>query len=217
MIDKISTLSLIFTLVGVGIYFFSFIYYSFLLIASEKIVRRTKTAYLEAILRQESAWFDVNNPSELSSRIGKEVLTIQKAIGEKMGQIFFGFAMMVSGLTFAFVKGWSFSFVILASFPCIVFATALLNKVMQKGFRENMKAYGQSAGYAEQALNAIKVVVAFGQEEREVRNYQRFLDRARKSGVKNHCKGAIVMAFFFAAIFATYAWSFFMGAVWIFN
>jgi hypothetical protein len=34
-----------------------------------------------------------------------------------------------------------------------------------------MKAYGQSAGYAEQALNAIRVVVAFGQENREVHNY----------------------------------------------
>jgi len=31
-----------------------------------------------------------------------------------------------------------------------------------------MKAYGQSAGYADQALNAIRVVAAYGQEEKEV-------------------------------------------------
>jgi hypothetical protein len=34
-----------------------------------------------------------------------------------------------------------------------------------------MKAYGQSAGYAEQAINAIRVVQAFGQEEKEYKNY----------------------------------------------
>jgi hypothetical protein len=42
-----------------------------------------------------------------------------------------------------------------------------------------MKAYGQSAGYAEQALNAIKVVAAFGQEEKEIQNYQKYLFRAK--------------------------------------
>lgn len=40
--------------------------------------------------------------------------------------------------------------------------TALITISFSKGFEENMKAYGQSAGYAEQALNAIKVVFAFG-------------------------------------------------------
>lgn len=29
---------------------------------------------------------------------------------------------------------------------------------MQSGFMVNLKSYGQSAGYAEQALNAIRVV-----------------------------------------------------------
>jgi ABC-type multidrug transport system fused ATPase/permease subunit len=70
--------------------------------------------------------------------------------------------MTVSGLTFAFTKGWSFSLVILAVMPIIIFTTGMITKVMQTGFQENMKAYGQSAGYAEQALNAVRVVVAYG-------------------------------------------------------
>lgn len=80
-----------------------------------------------------------------------------------------------------------------------------------------MKAYGQSAGYAEQALNAIRVVVAYGQEKREVANYQKYLDRAKQAGIKTHLKGALVMAMFFSFIFGTYAYSFFMGSVWIYN
>lgn len=80
-----------------------------------------------------------------------------------------------------------------------------------------MKAYGQSAGYADQALNAIRVVVAYGQEEKEVKNYTKYLNRARVAGIKTHCRGAFTMALFFASIFGTYAYAFYMGSVWIYN
>ena len=117
--------------------------------SSEKIVRKIRTSYITAILRQECAWFDTNNPAELSARIGKETLAIQRALGEKMGMILLAFAMTTSGLAIAFVKGWSFSLVVVAAFPFIMIGTTLLNKVVQSGFTANMKAYGQSAGYAE--------------------------------------------------------------------
>jgi hypothetical protein len=80
-----------------------------------------------------------------------------------------------------------------------------------------MKAYGQSAGYADQALNAIRVVVAYGQEEKEVKNYVKYLDRARKAGIKTHCKGSMVISLFFASIFGVYAYTFYMGSVWIYH
>ena len=80
-----------------------------------------------------------------------------------------------------------------------------------------MKAYGQSAGYADQALNAIRVVVAYGQEEKEVRNYTKYLNRARTAGIKTHFKSSLSMAMFFASIFGTYAYAFYMGSVWIYN
>jgi hypothetical protein len=60
------------------------------------------------------------------------------------------------------------------------------------------------------------VVVAYGQEEKEVRNYEKYLDRARKAGVKTHLKGSLVMAFFFASIFSVYSYAFYMGSVWIY-
>jgi len=47
----INLMSLIFTCVGVAIWFSSYIMYSFLLLLSERVVRRTRTRYLESILR----------------------------------------------------------------------------------------------------------------------------------------------------------------------
>mmetsp|Transcript_21963 Transcript_21963/g.16306 ORF Transcript_21963/g.16306 Transcript_21963/m.16306 type:complete len:138 (-) Transcript_21963:537-950(-) len=43
-----------------------------------------------------------------------------------------------------------------------------------------MRSFSLCQSYAEQALNAIKVVAAFGQEKTEVENYERFLDSAQE-------------------------------------
>lgn len=55
---------------------------------------------------------------------------------------------------------------------------------MQNKFSKALKAYGQSAGYAEQALSAIKVVVAFGMEPVEIKNYSKYLSRSKEMGRK---------------------------------
>jgi ABC-type transport system involved in cytochrome bd biosynthesis fused ATPase/permease subunit len=59
-----------------------------------------------------------------------------------MGSILLSFAMCLAGLAFAFIKGWDFSLVMLGTFPFLMMATVFMNKVMQSGFKENMKAYG---------------------------------------------------------------------------
>jgi ABC transporter transmembrane region len=54
---------------------------------AERIGKKTRVAYLRSILKQEVGWFESSiNVTELSSRLSKECLTIQTALGEKMGQ-----------------------------------------------------------------------------------------------------------------------------------
>jgi ATP-binding cassette subfamily B (MDR/TAP) protein 1 len=141
-VETINRMSLIFTLVGVAVWLFSYFLYSLLLLFSERVVKKIRVKYLESILRQESAWFDTINPSELSARLTKESAAIQKALGEKMGTIILAFSMTVAGLTFAFTKGWTFSFVLLVAFPFLGFTTSLMTKILSKGSQETMKAYG---------------------------------------------------------------------------
>ncbi len=59
-----------------------------------------------------------------------------------MGSILMAFSMSISGMAFAFSKGWSFCLVILGVFPAIGILTSVLTKIMQGGFKESTKAYG---------------------------------------------------------------------------
>lgn len=162
IVEAIKPIAIELLIIGVFIWVTSYFYFAFLVIMSERVGRATRVAYLRAILRQDISWFDEINVTELSARLSKECQAITKALGEKMGTIQLSFAMCLSGLFFAFFKGWLISAILLAYFPLVFFMTHMITVAMQSGFSSNLKSYGQSAGYAEQALNAIKVVLAFG-------------------------------------------------------
>mmetsp|Transcript_43674 Transcript_43674/g.42190 ORF Transcript_43674/g.42190 Transcript_43674/m.42190 type:complete len:172 (-) Transcript_43674:1-516(-) len=76
MLDLIEETCLIMVIVGAGIFLFTYVYYACLLVFSERIANKTRIRYLQAILEQESAWYDLTSPQELSSRLRKEVVAI---------------------------------------------------------------------------------------------------------------------------------------------
>jgi ABC-type multidrug transport system fused ATPase/permease subunit len=57
--------------------------------------------------------------------------------------------MSMAGFFFAFYRGWYMSVILLVAFPVMFFMIGSLMKAMKSGFTENMRAYGQSAGYSE--------------------------------------------------------------------
>jgi len=61
------------------------------------------------------------------------------------------------------------------------------------------------------------VVSAFGQEEVEVKNYSRYLNKARTTGIKTHFKTALTVGGFFLSMFGYYAYAFYTGTILITN
>lgn len=72
------------------------------------------------------------------------------------------FSGFILGFIFSFILGWLYTCILFGMAPIIAFTGVLMTMSMETGFLEQMKSYGQSAGYAEQALTAIKVVHTYG-------------------------------------------------------
>ena len=144
-----------------------------------------------------------------------EVQTIATGVGQKFGSILYACFMSLFGFIFAFWKGWSLALVLLSFAPVVFVGMGFFTSVMQNNQKSALIAYGQSGGYAEQALNAIRIVVSFGQEQLEIRNYNKFLEQVRILGQKQGLTLGISLGFFFFCIYLDYAFSFCMGAVWV--
>lgn len=73
----------------------------------------------------------------------------------------------ISGIVVGLTKGWALTLCIMGATPFLMTVGALLNQILTSGTTKNLIAYSQSAGFAEQALSAIRVVTAFGMEKVE--------------------------------------------------
>jgi ABC-type multidrug transport system fused ATPase/permease subunit len=71
--------------IGIGAGFMSWFQVTCLSIFAENIQFKIKIRYFQAVLEKDATWFDNNNPTEMASRIAKEVVTIQRGSGEKIG------------------------------------------------------------------------------------------------------------------------------------
>jgi ATP-binding cassette subfamily B (MDR/TAP) protein 1 len=60
----------------------------------------------------------------------------------------------------------------------------LLAKFAIAGYTKTAASYNKSAGFAEQAISAIRVVTAFGFEKQEIKNYSKHLDQVFVAGVR---------------------------------
>jgi ATP-binding cassette subfamily B (MDR/TAP) protein 1 len=92
--------------------------------------------------------------------------------------------MVCSGFTIAFTLGWSLALAMLLVMPIILSGMIVYMTNMGKASIRGLQSYGQSAGYAEQALSAIKLVTAFGMQETESETYQSFLKLAKSDGIR---------------------------------
>lgn len=100
----------------------------------------------------DSYFYENQNPTEMASKIAKEIAALKRGTGNKVGSALMAVTSFVFGIAFSFYWGWLMNVILLAFVPVIVFLGILMAAAMQSGLTESLKAYSQSAGYAEQAL-----------------------------------------------------------------
>ena len=144
----------------------------------------------------------------MSSKIAKEMSCLESGLGEKLGMFYQSMFTLFFGFTFSFVWGWLMTLIMFGFFPIMMLIGASTAAALKGGIIAEMKAYTQSAGYAEQALSAVRVVHTYGQESLELRNYSKYLSRAsekqKETAFKAALGGAVGHALFFALEGYTY-------------
>lgn len=119
----------------------------------------------------------MSNYNELATKISANCLSIEQGVGHKFGALVQALAMAISGLALAFYKGWSLALPMLILVPIIVCGLSCFIKQITQKFIVSGKAFAAAASASDEAMSAIKIVIAFGMEAIEVDNYMRFVKR----------------------------------------
>ncbi|RVE52406.1 hypothetical protein evm_002800 [Chilo suppressalis] len=174
-------------------------------------IDRVKERFLQSVLRQDISWYDLNTTVNFATKVSDDVEKYREGIGEKVPMLIYLVTSFVFAVVISFCYGWQLTLVILSCAPVIIATTAIVAKVQSSLTTKELKAYSVAGVVAEEVLAAIRTVVAFGGEKKEITRYSTRLEPARKMGVMRGVYSGIGSGVMWLIIYATYALSFWYG------
>ena len=196
-------------------FFFSMIAEGCWIAIGERLGIRVRILCLEAIMNKSVTWFDISKPQELPSKIGSLVMRYQGGIGEKVGKVLMSGSMFVAGVIVAFLYGWKFALSLLAIYPLTVLAAKRMGTARTSKAGSLRRAYSRCAGYAEEALSAVRTVYAFCAEQFEKSKYVKELFIAQQAAISNARSFGAAIGLLNFSVILTEGLGFFIGSYFI--
>uniref|UniRef100_A0A8C0C1B8 Multidrug resistance protein 1 n=1 Tax=Buteo japonicus TaxID=224669 RepID=A0A8C0C1B8_9AVES len=197
--------------IAAGVLLAAYIQTSFWTLAAGRQIKKIREKFFHAIMRQEIGWFDVNDVGELNTRLLDDVSKISEGIGDKIGLLVQAVTTFVTGFIVGLIRGWKLTLVILAVSPVLGLSAAIWAKVLSAFTDKEQAAYAKAGAVAEEVLAAIRTVIAFGGQEKEIKRYHKNLEDAKRIGIKKAITANISMGAAFLLIYASYALAFWYG------
>ncbi|KAJ3323513.1 Multidrug resistance protein 1 [Boothiomyces sp. JEL0866] len=170
-----NTYALIFVGLACGAFITNFLQLGLLKYCGEKMTRRVRYQVFLALLKQEIAFFDMeeNSAGALTSKLSEEANLVMGLTGPFFGAVLQSIAGVLVGLIIAFISCWQLSLVILGMVPLIA-AAGYMQLQALVGFGSKTKAaYETASQKASEAIQTIRTVAVLNKEEVF---YKRYLD-----------------------------------------
>ncbi|KAJ6429084.1 hypothetical protein OIU84_020676 [Salix udensis] len=130
------------------------------------------------------SFFDTyGNNGDIVSQVLSDVLLIQSALSEKVGNYIHNMATFFSGLVIGFVNCWQIALITLATGPFIVAAGGISNIFLHRLAESIQDAYAEAASIAEQAVSYIRTLYAFTNETLAKYSYATSLQATLRYGI----------------------------------
>ncbi|XP_045050221.2 ATP-dependent translocase ABCB1 [Desmodus rotundus] len=209
--EDMTTYAYYYSAIGAGVLVAAYIQVSFWCMAAGRQIYKIRKQFFHAIMRQEIGWFDMHDVGELNTRLIDDVSKISEGIGDKIGMLFQSVATFFTGFIVGFTRGWKLTLVILAISPVLGLSAAIWAKILSSFTNKELCAYAKAGAVAEEVLAAIRTVIAFGGQKKELERYNKNLEEAKRLGIRKAVTANISMGAAFLLIYASYALAFWYG------
>uniref|UniRef100_A0A8D1SZM8 ATP binding cassette subfamily B member 1 n=1 Tax=Sus scrofa TaxID=9823 RepID=A0A8D1SZM8_PIG len=197
--------------IGAGVLVAAYIQVSFWCMAAGRQIYKIRKQFFHAIMQQEIGWFDMHDVGELNTRLTDDISKINNGIGDKIGVFFQLLATFIIGFISAFSRGWKLALVVMTVSPILGLSVAVWAKILSSFTDKELLAYAKAGAVAEEVLAAIRTVIAFGGQKKELERYNKNLEEAKRIGIKKAITANISIGAAFLLIYASYALAFWYG------
>lgn len=216
-IEEVSSIAIKFILIGVGVAVvgsvqgFAFSWFA------DRQVAKMRPLYFDALLHRDVGWFDTHDAASLPTVMGSNLDEYAEGLGTKFGVSVQSTSCLVGGLIFGFVLSWQIAAMMCICVPLLGLGAAIMGKSIMDMMLETQGAYSEAAKVVEEVMFAIRTVVAFGGEFREVGRYSAAVEEARRGGVRNRLKIGMGGGYIWMMYFWSLALAFWFGMMLVYN
>ncbi|XP_042511108.1 ABC transporter B family member 20 [Macadamia integrifolia] len=170
--------------IALGVFAAGWIEVSCWILTGERQTAVIRSKYVQVLLNQDMSFFDTyGNNGDIVSQVLSDVLLIQSALSEKVGNYIHNMATFFSGLVVGLVNCWQIALITLATGPFIVAAGGISNIFLHRLAENIQDAYAEAASIAEQAVSYIRTLYAFTNETLAKYSYATSLQATLRYGI----------------------------------
>uniref|UniRef100_A0ACD5VIJ8 Uncharacterized protein n=1 Tax=Avena sativa TaxID=4498 RepID=A0ACD5VIJ8_AVESA len=213
VLQRVSKDVMYYIYLGIGSAVASFLQVLCWTLAGERQAIRIRSLYLEAVLKQDVSFFDVEmTTGEAISRMSVDTVLVQDALGEKVGKYAQLLTTCVGCFAIGFIRGWMLALVMLACIPPNILSFAIVARFRAQISARRQASYGEAGNVVEQTIGAIRTVVSFNGEKRAIALYKTLTKRAYKATVLEGAVTGLGTGGIFSVFFCSYSLAFWYGA-----
>ncbi|XP_020583344.1 ABC transporter B family member 6-like [Phalaenopsis equestris] len=170
--------------IAAGVFAAAWIEVSCWIITGERQTAVIRSKYVQVLLNQDMSFFDTyGNNGDIVSQVLSDVLLIQSALSEKVGNYIHNMATFFGGLVIGLINCWQIALLTLGTGPFIVAAGGISNIFLHRLAENIQDAYAEAASIAEQAITYIKTLYAFTNETLAKYSYATSLQATLRYGI----------------------------------
>jgi ATP-binding cassette subfamily B protein len=142
----------------------------------ERVVADLRIAVDRNLLRLEPAYFEENRPSEIASRLTADTTIIEGVVGSTVSVVLRNGLMAFGGLAYLFALAPRLTAMLLVVIPVVVLPITFFGRKVRTVSRKSQDRVAEVGAMVDETMGAMKIVQAFGQEEREASRFSTAVD-----------------------------------------
>ncbi|MEA2736321.1 MAG: ATP-binding cassette, subfamily bacterial, partial [Humisphaera sp.] len=144
----------------------------------ERTIADLRVAVQRNLLTLPPRFFEENRPSEIASRLTADTAILEQVIGSSVSIALRNIATGIGGIAYLFVLSPKLAAMLVIGIPIIFGPVVFFGRRIRSLSRSSQDRIADVGSTVSETLGAMKVVQAFGQEERELGRFRTAVDNA---------------------------------------
>ncbi len=133
----------------------------------ERVVADIRRDVYRNLMRLSPGYFEENRPSEIASRMTADTAIIEQIVGTTVSVALRNLVIGIGGVFYLFTLAPQLTLILLLAIPAILLPIIFLGRRLRSVSRTSQDRVADIGAMVSETLGAMKIVQAFGQEDRE--------------------------------------------------